>query len=186
MTFALLLSCGSSTVEDLQDTADTVIEDGTNDIFEYNDALLSEVTIIDVEFVKIADLDEQDVTKHEFEKEALKSLDIISNVQENLTKIEPFGSGADDFLQAVKEFAFESEKLMKLYLGYAEQLSIPDEEWSDQDIDDFLEIFEPAELAYDDAYNNINDKQGIYASKNGTFVEEDASFDAQEIYNESK
>ena len=183
-------SCGDgnheNTIEGLQNEANMVIEDGANDIYEYNDALLAEMTLIEVEFVKVADIDEQDIAEEEFIREVEKSLDIIAQVQSNLEQIEPYGSGGEGFLTAVKEFAAESEILMKLYLGYSEQLSIPDAEWSEDDIDEFLEIFEPAELAYDDAYNNINDKQSFFASMNGTSVEEEVSFDAQEIYDELK
>lgn len=183
----LLASCGSgeTTLEELQHDAEAVVEDGAGDIYEFNDALLSEVTLIEVEFAKIYDLDEQDVPMEEFSSEAEKSLEVIAGVKKNLADMEPYGSGAG-FLNAVRDYADESEKVMNLYYDYSELLSIPDADWTDEQLDEFLDVFEPAEEAHSDAYDNISAEQDIFASMNGTSVEEEATFDAQEIYEESK
>jgi len=183
----LLVSCssGETTIEDLQHEAEAVAEDGANDIYEFNDALLSEVTLIEVEFAKIYDLDEQDVSEEEFSSEAKKSLEVIAGVQDNLEKMEPYGSGKG-FLDAVRDYADQSETVMNLYYDYSKLLSIPDVDWTDDQLDEFLEVFEPAEEAHSDAYDEIGTEQEIFASMNGTSVEEEATFDAQEIYEESK
>ncbi len=193
-----MISCGSDNghsssditdaIEDmdLEHAADMVVEDGANDIYEYNDALLSEVTLVEVEFTKLNDLDKQDIPAKEYEAEVEKSMEVIDHAQKNLTNIEPFGSGGEDFLDAVKGYMTESRKLMRLYFDYAADFEIPDEEWTDERYTAYVEDFEPAFEAYSKAYDNINAKQEIFASMNGTSVEESASFDAEQIYEETK
>tara|TARA_B100000809_G_C15064534_1_gene503686 strand:- start:362 stop:958 length:597 start_codon:yes stop_codon:yes gene_type:complete len=188
LAFSILLtSCGSneSAIEELQHEAEMVVENGADDIYEFNDALLSEMTIIEVEFAKIYDLDDQNVSEEEFSSEAKKSLDVIDGVQENLAKIEPYGSGKG-FLDAVVDYANQSETVMNLYLDYSKLLSIPDLDWSDEQLDEFIEVFEPAEKAHSDTYDRIGSEQDTFANLNGTSVEDEASFDAQEIYEETK
>ena len=183
-----LTSCGGGedAIEELQHEAEMVAEDGANDIFEYNDALLSEVTLIEVEFAKIYDLDEQDIPADEFASEVEKSLKVVADVRKNLSNIDAYGAGGEGFLQAVKDYAAESKIVMELYLDYSDLLAIPDVDWSDDELNDFIDVFEPAENAHGDAYDNISTQQDVFASMNGTSVEEDAAFDAQEIYDESK
>ena len=60
---AFLMSCGGNEetfdnmADELAHDAEVVAKEGANDIYEYNDALISEQTLLQVEFEKITDLD---------------------------------------------------------------------------------------------------------------------------------
>ena len=172
---ALAISCGG---ESSADTAmDDLFEnyessDGINDIYDYNDALLAEVTFIQDEFEKVNNLDDLDGPADEFILEVNKSMEIIETAENNLAEIEPYGSGGKAFLDAVKNYVTVSEKYMTLYLDYSEVMAIPDEEWTSEQIDDFIAAFEPVDEEYLAAYDKISSTQETYASMNGTSVED--------------
>ena len=189
---AFAVSCGENeqtfdnTADALAHDANVVAEEGANDIYEYNDALLSEQTLLQVEFEKVIDLDDRDVPEEEFILETKKSIEAIHDIQATLDKIEPYGAGGEGFLQAVKDFAVETETYIKLYLDYSEIMSTPDEDLTEDQINDFYEAFEPVDEAYNEAFDAIIEKQEIFAAKNGTSVEEESSFDAHAVYEETK
>lgn len=189
---AFTISCGENqetfenTADSLTHNAESVAEEGAENITEYNDALLAETTLLQIEFSKINDLDEQDVPEEEFILEANKSIESIHNIQETLNNIVPYGAGGEDFLQAVKDFAITSETYIKLYLEYSAIMPIPDDELTEEQINKYLEDFLPIDDAYSEAFNNISSKQEIFAQKNGAYVEEEASYNAEAIYQNSK
>jgi hypothetical protein len=166
--------------------AKTLVKDGANDISEYNDALISETVLLQLEFEKIADLDSLDIPEEEFTFEAKKSIKAIQNIQENLHSIDFYGNEGEALLVAVINFAVESEAYIKLYLDYTKLMTIPDKEWTEDQINEYIDVFGPPTESYLKAFEDINLKQHVFAKKNGALVVENESFNSKVVYQNSK
>ena len=198
--FALFLSCQSNssadsygseytagspvTLAEEQEKAKELEEDAVYSPVDYNDGLLAEITLVNVKFSAILDLDERDVPRPEMLKCIQESIAEADKVREALSKIEPFGVGGEKFKNAALDVVITAKPLFQLYLDFVDLLSVPDADWSTEDANRFDNEYSVVYQPYSDAYDSFVDTQDEYAAANNfTFG---YTVDAEEVYNESK
>lgn len=184
-----LISCEETydnKIEELQNEAEILAKNGANNSIDFNDALVSEWTLVEVEMYKIVDLDERNVPEAEFVREIKKSLEAVDQVNNNLNKMEVYSNGGKPFLESLKKFVEESRKVIMVYSDNSTILSIPEDDWTNEDIDNFNEVYLAAYQEYVDADTEFGNEQIIFANLNNFGLEIDEAYQADVIYEESK
>ena len=92
LVFGAMLSCGehtaADTLTDLQNEGESLSDSYMTDV-KFNDALVSEATLIDVELYKIMDLDDKNVPEEELRAELAASIAVLDKIDENLSTVDP-------------------------------------------------------------------------------------------------
>lgn len=188
LSFGLLMSCGEHTAKDtiteLQNDGES-LSDNYMTLVKFNDALVSEATLIDIELYKIFDLDEQNIPESQFKAELDSSLMVFDKIDMNLSNVNQSFSGGAGLLNAMKEFSIESRALVQFYMDNVSILSITEDNWTDEQLNNFDIEYAVKHEAYSMALDNFSDAQETYASLNNMELVEDADLDAETIYNNS-
>lgn len=188
IAFGLLLSCGEHTAQDtlseLQNNGES-LGDSFMTIVKFNDALVSEQTLINVELYKIMDLDEKDVSESQYSAEIDSSLAIIDKIDLNLSKVEPSYAGGEHLLSSMKMLSLKSKELIQFYKDHVTVLSKSDDLWTQEELDEFNTNYDIKFDAYSEAHDNFSASQESFASLNDMVLFEDSELDAEVIYNNS-
>ncbi len=187
-TFGLVLSCGEQTSKDaiseLQNDGESLSDIYMTEV-KFNDALVSEATLIDLEFYKILDLDEKNVPESQFRAELDSSLGILDKIDLNLSVVDPSFSGGATFLTAMKDLSLKSRTLIQFYIKNVTILSKTENDWTEEELDNFNTDYGTIFDAYSDANDNVIVTQEKFASLNNMELFENTDYDAEAIYNNS-
>jgi len=188
LVFGLFLSCGDHTAKD---TISELHHDGESlsdsymTLVKFNDALVSEQTLINIELYKISDLDEKNVPESQFIAELDTSFTILDKIDLNLSTVDPNFSGGKDLLSAMKNLSLKSRNLVQFYMDNVTILSKVDELWTEEELASYNTDYDIKFDSYSQAHDNFASKQETFAKLNNMQLFEDKNFDAEAIYNNS-
>lgn len=168
-------------IESNENEAPLKLNESPQDIFTFNDTLLSKIILVENEFIKINEVDETNPTKEQFIEEVEKSLAVLDSIKTIFTQTSVVGRGGDEFLASVITYTTECENYMHLYIDFSHLFIIPENEWSEIEINQFILAFEPAETKLNMAHNNIKISQDNFANLNNTVIEKDLFPNEQEV-----
>jgi hypothetical protein len=188
IVFGLILSCGQHTAKDtiseLQNDGES-LSDAYMTIVKFNDALVSEQTLINIELYKIMDLDEKNVPESQFSAELDSSLAVIGKINLNLSAVDPSYSGGAALLSSMKDLSLTSKNLIQFYKDHVTVLSKDEELWTEEELDEFNTNYDIKFDAYSEAHDKFSISQEDFATLNDMILVEDSDLDAEVIYTNS-
>jgi len=171
-------------LEKVEESAKEIEEYGAYSAVSFNDGLLAEITLLDVKYQELADMDAMDTTVHAIESSAKASIEEAAMVIEKIKGIEGVGIGADHLKQAGLDLAKAFKEYAEGYLIVADVFAIPDVKWSDDQFNRWDEF----DLKYHENYMKIgdifNEEQKTFFSMNNLI--QGKIVDASEIYEDTK
>lgn len=171
-------------LEKVVESAKNIEENGAYSAVSFNDGLLAEITLLDVKYQELADMDAKDTTVHAIEAAANASIKEAESVIEKIKNIKGVGIGSDHLKQAGHDLAVAFKEYAEGYLSVADVFAIPDAKWTD----DQYNRWDAFDLKYHENYLTVgdafNDEQKTFFSMNN--LVQGKIVDASEIYNETK
>lgn len=184
---ALMASCGESAknqLEEMENDAKDFASGEVTDPLEFNDGIMAEITLSDVKYEELSDLDDQNVPAEEMIEAANDAIAVAEKAIEGLGSAKPVGKGGQDFIDVAVKYTEANKRIAEVYLDFAEHLATPDEEWTDEAYDEWTGLAEPVFAEFDEILEEFIEVQEQYGADNGFGFEE--SIDPAAIYEESK
>lgn len=151
---------------------------------EFNDALLGKVTILDVKYAELADLDAIDTSAKVLEASVLLSIEESKKVIKDIKQLKPFGVNAERFKQAGLDLANAFYYYVKEYQTLVDIFSIADDKWTDEQFN----RWDKFDIKYHEDYliagDVFNATQQSFFRVNS--IEQGEIIDADKIYQEQK
>lgn len=171
-------------LEKIEESAHEIEEHGAYTAVGFNDGLLAEITLLDVKYQELADMDAMDTTVHAIEASVNASIAEAEKVIGNIKNIESVGIGGDHLKQAGLDLAVAFKEYAEGYLTVADVFSVPDAKWDDEQFN----RWDAFDLKYHENYLKVgdafNDEQRSFFTMNN--LVEGSVVDASEIYQEQK
>jgi hypothetical protein len=183
----LLISCEEAAKNELEVQENTAADFESGRVYgpvDYNDGLLAESTLLDVKMAMLEDLDAADVPRDEMVAACKDAMAEYDRVISALNSVEAYGVKGEEFKQAVIDYAKTTGRIFNMYNDYADLLSIPDSEWTEEEASIWDETYNAIFEDYIAANDNCIEVQEAYASLNDMRLEYSGST-AEEIYEES-
>lgn len=187
---ALLVSCGDkggkpeTELDKITETAKDIVENGASSPLNFNEGLLGEITLLDVKFRELDDMDAMDTTVNAIEASAKASIEEAENVIKSIEKMESVGIGADHFKDAGLDLAKAFKEYAEGYREIADVLAVPDSKWTLEQLDRWGAFDSIYYTKYVEVGDRFNEEQLNYFDLNGLTAGE--TVDAGKIYEESK
>lgn len=151
-TSALLVSCG-------------ITDESKMNPVGFNDGLVEHIDKSEGYLLELSDLDDEDVSGDEMSKAAKTILADLDKRIEELEKTDAGADGGKEFLDATINQLKSTKALIEAYEQFAEDLSIPDDEWTDEMLDDWDMATSPLYEKYDETFEALEKAQTTFASK---------------------
>jgi len=166
LVVSILSSCKEHLSEDI--TPELIDYNNSISIVEFNDTMLYELQLIDLELYKTTDLDDQNVPKVVFESSLLASLRLIDSLNsiEYLKEMAPTYSGGIDFYNEKKAVLLKSRQLIQYYFDNVDLLSKPEDNWTTKEIDTFYDNYAIIYKAYLNSHVSFELAQEKFATLN--------------------
>ena len=187
---AFTYSCGDDTaVDKLNDikTDASNFEDGVSTAIEYNDGVISEISLLDLKMMALNEQAEKGVDDAypKLYEECLNEYQRVSGV---IRKVTPAGIGGADFKISALAY-IDSYGVMLEYFtpesitGILEQMESDEEQTMEQlnYIDEFFKAMQDV----DDKFDMLSEAQQVFEKRNDSYVKKD-EVDLEEIYEETK
>ena len=190
LLLAFTYSCGDETsVDKLNDIKSDAsnFEDGVSTAIEYNDGVISEISLLDLKMMALNEQAEKGVDD-EYPKLYEECLNEYQRVSAIIRKVAPAGVGGADFKISALAY-IDSYGVMLEYFtpesitGILEQLN-SDEEQNMEQLSYFDGFFK-AMQDVDNKFDMLSEAQQVFANKNDSYVEKN-EVDLEEIYEETK
>lgn len=187
---AFTYSCGDDTaVDKLNDikTDASNFEDGVSTAIDYNDGVISEISLLDLKMMALNEQAEKGVDDAYpgLYEECLNEYQRVSGV---IRKVAPAGIGGADFKISALAY-IDSYGVMLEYFtpesitGILEQME-SDELQTMEELN-YIDEFFKAMQDVDQKFDMLSDAQQVFAKRNDSYVKKD-EVDLEEIYEETK
>lgn len=161
------------------------IEDGADNIIEFNDGIVAHIDMGEVQLAKLMDLDAMDASPEEIISSSMEANGDIASRISVLAELKPFGYGGEEFLDAAIQHLTNVLEITNVYSDFASELAIPDEEWTDEMIEKWENLAEPVFSKYEDSYTQLEFAQEEYGALNEMdIIPSDVTI--EELYEETK
>ena len=187
---AISYSCGDDTaidkLNDIKSDASN-FEDGVSTAMEYNDGVISEISLLDLKMMGLNEQAEKglDETYPSLYEDCLKEYARVSSV---IHKVSPAGVGGVDFKLAATNYIESYGEMLEYFNpeSIARILEIiNNEQAQSSEFLEYTESFFSAMEKVDEAFDQLSSAQQIFATKNDSKIKED-NIDLEELYEESK
>ena len=187
---AFTYSCGDETsVDKLNDIKSDAsnFEDGVSTAMEYNDGVISEISLLDLKMMALNEQVENgiDDTYSKVYEEFIKEYERVSGV---IYRVAPAGKGGTDFKASALDYIDSYGEIIDYFApeNITEMMEImngdatPSDEQSSY-IADFMSALEDV----DSKFEALAEAQQVFANKNDSYIKKE-EVDLEEIYEETK
>jgi hypothetical protein len=160
-----LVAC--ETKENADDTKDKTVktvEISKDSYLDFNDAIVMEISNVQAILTTLKELDAQDISEEEMVLAAAAAKEQAKVVKTNLQNIPPTGKGSEAYLAAAIDVVEATINVTQVYHDFASTLSIIEDEWSEQQIMEWMNMAEPPFMDYQDAFTLLGLMQQNYAA----------------------
>ncbi len=147
------------------------VEISKDSYLDFNDAIVVEITEAQAILNTLKDLDDKNVSEEEMILAASDAKEKAKSVKENLKNIIPSGKGSEDYLVAAIGVVEATINVTQVYNDFAGTLSIPEDEWTESQIMEWMNMAEPPFMEYQDAFTHLGLMQGNYAAYQNLEIE---------------
>lgn len=185
LTITLVACETKENKEEVKDETVKTVEISKDSFLDFNDAIVVEISKVQAILNTLKELDDQDVTEEEMILAASDAKEKAKKVKTNLQNIPPSGKGSEEYLAAAISVVEATINVTQVYSDFAGSLSIPEDDWSESQIMEWMNMAEPPFMDYQDAFTHLGLMQGNYAAFQNleieSMVEEDS---AEEVTSE--
>lgn len=151
-TSALLISCG-------------ITDESKMNPVGFNDGLVEHIEKSEGYLMELSDLDDEDVSAEEMSKVANTIIEDLDKRIAELKQTDASADGGKDFLNATINQLKSTKALVEAYDEFSDELSIPDNEWSDDMLDEWDMATGPLYEKYNETFEALETAQTEFASK---------------------